>query len=110
MPNMPLRNGTHLLLEEAADELLRESMRGVKHADHDILTRWKLADRRRHEMYVDSGMPDAGLRRGNFWRCYNPASPNLNSREGPMQARRRGPSPESARDEDCFGDTSRYFE
>jgi hypothetical protein len=109
MANMPLRNGTHAPLEEVADEMLRESMRGITHADHDILTRWKLADRKRHELHVDSGTPDASVRRGNFWRRYNPDRPDLNSREGMVRSRRASPGSSSdARDDDFFGDAARF--
>lgn len=86
---MPLRRGTHLPLEEAADELLREDLKGVSHAEHDILTRWKEHDRRRREIYVSDGTPDASLRKGNFHRAYNPARPELASREGHAPPRSR---------------------
>ena len=88
MAGMPLRHGTHVVLEEAADALLRESMRGISHSQHDILTRWKYADRRRHELFVDSGVPDSSVRRGCFWRSYNAGRPELNSREGAAPVRR----------------------
>ena len=47
----------------------------------DILTPAKEALRRRREVYVSSGVPDASLRRGNIRRAFNPARPHLNSME-----------------------------
>jgi hypothetical protein len=85
--SMPMRYGIHAPLEEAADNLLRQSMQGIRHADHDILTKWKLADRKKHEISPSEGFADGAVRRGNYWRAYNPAKPELNSREGSSPAR-----------------------
>ena len=87
---MPMRRGIHLSLEEAANGLLKESMRGItRHADKsDILTPWKEQERRRREVYVPSGTPDAANRSGIFHRATNPASPHLNSRGGSVRGRR----------------------
>lgn len=78
------RRGIHPQLEKAANEMLRQSMAGVtKHSEKsDILTPWKEQDRLRREVYVENGVPDAATRRGNFNRAWNPARPDLNSREG----------------------------
>jgi hypothetical protein len=90
MPNMPLRRGAHRLLEEEANRLIRESLRGVtKHSEKsDILTPWKEGERRRREVYVASGSPEAHMRRGMFHRAANASRPDLNSREGIAPARR----------------------
>ena len=64
--------------------MLRRSMAGItKHSEKsDILTPWKEQDRLRREVYVESGTPDPVMRRGNFHRAWNPARPDLNSRDG----------------------------
>lgn len=82
MANMPLRNGTCVSLEEQANEILRSALRGVRHAEHDVLTPWKEQDRRRREMYVRSGTPDPAIRLGCFHRALNRGRPELNSRDG----------------------------
>lgn len=86
------RNGIHLPLERAANELLRQSLAGVtKHSEKsDILTPWKEQDRLRREVYSADGMPDGAIRRGNFHRVVNHEKPELNSREGHAPARARG--------------------
>lgn len=88
--SMPVRRGTHAPLEEAANQMLRESLKGVtKHSEKsDILTPWKEAERYRREVYVASGIPDASIRRGVFHRSTNPARPELNSRDGICRPRR----------------------
>lgn len=90
MSNMPLRRGAHRLLEEEANRLIRESLRGVtKHSEKsDILTPWKEGERRRREVYVASGAPEAHMRRGMFHRVANATRPDLNSREGIAPPRR----------------------
>ncbi len=89
-----VRYGVSLSLEEKADALLKESLRGVtRHADKaDILTPWKLQERYRREVYVASGTPDAQLRRGVFHRVLNRQSPHLNARDGIAAPRRAGTS------------------
>lgn len=81
---MRMRFGVHVLLEEEANRMLRDSLRGVtKRADKsDVLTPWKEAERHRREIYSVGGVPDAALRRGMFHRVINGAKPHLNSREG----------------------------
>jgi hypothetical protein len=78
-----LRRGVHAPLEEAADAIIKESLKGVtKHSEKsDILTPWKQAERYRREVYPRSGVPDS-TRKGNFHRVVNPTRPDLNSREG----------------------------
>lgn len=80
---MPLRHGVHAPLEEAANALIYEQVRQIKkHSENDILTPWKEKDRRRHELYVTSGIPDPANRLGIFHRVTNPVRPEMNSREG----------------------------
>lgn len=80
--NMPLRRGVHRDLEDAADAMIKESLKSVtRHSDKsDILTPWKEQERRRREIYVPSGTPDASNRQGIFHRTINTGSPHLNSR------------------------------
>jgi hypothetical protein len=84
MAGMRIRRGVHLPLEEAADQIIKESLANTtRHADKaDILTPWKLRDRLSREVYVASGTPEAHLRRGHFGRVYNPRYPHLNSQDG----------------------------
>jgi hypothetical protein len=76
--------GVHRPLEDEADRLLKESMRGVtsQRAKSDILTPWKERDRLSREVYSSDGVVDAATRRGIYGRAYNPTSPHLNSRDG----------------------------
>jgi hypothetical protein len=80
--------GVHRTLEGEADRLLRESLRGVtRHTEKsDILTPWKQNERRRREVYVPSGTPDAANRQGLFTRSLNTRQTHLNSRDGIAQA------------------------
>lgn len=88
----PLRRGVHRPLEEEANRLIRESLKGVtKYSEKsDILTPWKEAERHRREVYPASGVPDAALRKGMFHRRANPARPELNSRDGLARSRGSG--------------------
>lgn len=82
-PNMRMRYGVHRPLEEEADKLIYGAVRKIKrHSENDILTPWKEKDRRKHEIYVPSGIPDASNRQGIYHRVMNPAQSHLNSREG----------------------------
>lgn len=85
----PLRRGVHRPLEEEANRLIRESLKGVtKHSEKsDILTPWKEAERYRREVYVASGSPERAVRQGMFHRVTNPSKPELNSRDGIARAR-----------------------
>jgi hypothetical protein len=87
MPTM--RHGIHRPLEDEANRILRESLRGVtKHSEKsDVLTPWKDAERHRREVYPSSGVADPAIRRGMFNRASNPARPELNSRDGIARAR-----------------------
>ena len=81
---MRMRHGVNPHLEDAANEILRQSMAGVTshEAKRDILTPWKEKDRRSREVYAGTGVVDPALRRGNFNRVANKAAPHLNSIEG----------------------------
>lgn len=89
---MPLRHGVHLPLEAAADEILRVALSKVtRNVDKsDVLTPWKETNRRRHEVYVSSGVPDGSLRRGLFHRTTNDMHPHLNSVEASSPPRSVG--------------------
>jgi hypothetical protein len=78
------RYGVHQALEAEANRIIKESMIGItsQSAKSDILTPWKEKDRRDREVYTESGVPDAAVRKGIYHRAYNPASPHLNSRDG----------------------------
>lgn len=82
-----MRFGVHKPLEEIADALLADSLRGVtsQEAKSDILTPWKERDRRRREVYTGVGYPDPSIRSGMYHRRSNPGSPHLNSRDGVAQ-------------------------
>ena len=85
-----MKYGIHQSLEDEADRLIRESMKGVfsHKAKSDILTPWKQADRRRREVFTAQGFPDASVRKGMFHRAANSTRPDLNSRDGIARARR----------------------
>lgn len=78
---MRLVHGTHRVLEDAADAILRKDLSTItRPADKsDILTPWKERDRRSREVYVPQGVPDAASRSGTFHRETNPKYPHLNS-------------------------------
>jgi hypothetical protein len=79
-----LHSGVHPTLDDAATELIRESLEGVTSMTEksDILTPWKEMDRRRREVYTEAGAPDAASRRGMYHRAWNSTHPHLNSVEG----------------------------
>jgi hypothetical protein len=85
-----MRFGTHRALEDAADALIKESLKGVfSHKEKsDILTPWKAADRLRREVYTNVGVPDAAVRKGMFHRVANRTRPDLNSRDGLARSNR----------------------
>lgn len=87
---MRLRNGTCRELEEEADRLIHESLKGVtsREAKSDILTPWKQQDRLDHEVYTGSGFADPAVRQGIFGRAWNSKYPHLNSRDGYYPVRR----------------------
>ena len=84
--------GTHRHLEEEANRLLKESLKGVTShkAKSDLLTPWKEAERHRREVYVQSGAPDVATRKGMFHRIANKGRPDLNSRDGLARSNRVG--------------------
>lgn len=71
-------------LEDKADELLRQLLKGVtsREAKSDILTPWKLEDRYNHEVYTAAGVADPAVRRGIYGRAWNRKHQHLNSRDG----------------------------
>jgi len=85
-----IRYGTHKPLDDAATEMIRESLVGVtKYSEKaDILTPWKEQDRRNREVYVEAGVPDASTRKGMFHRSHNADRPDLNSRDGITKSNR----------------------
>lgn len=84
LPAMRLRSGTCIPLEEAANEMIFESLRGVTshEAKSDVLTPWKERDRRDREVMAASGVVDQAVRRGMYHRKANPVQSHLNSRDG----------------------------
>jgi hypothetical protein len=79
-----VRRGVHRPLEDEANRILKESLKGVtKHSEKsDILTPWKEQARLRREVYVPSGVPERAVRQGMFHRAANSRRPDLNSRDG----------------------------
>lgn len=77
-------NGIHLPLEQAANDLIFGSLKGVtsQKEKSDILTPWKEQDRRNREVLSSSGTVDPQIRRGMYHRAANTAQPHLNSRDG----------------------------
>ncbi len=72
-------------LEEEANRIIRESLRGVHShtAKKDILTSWKETDRRRRE--IPRANVDPTVRQGMFHRAQG--FPRLNSMDGPASVR-----------------------
>lgn len=93
-----VRHGVHAPLEAAADELIFGHLAKVtRSADKaDVLTPWKERDRRKREIYVPTGVPDAALRSGIFNRAENPDPRyrHLNSMEAaiPVKQQEHGAS------------------
>jgi hypothetical protein len=87
---MRLRHGVCRELESQADELIRQSLKGVtsREAKSDILTEWKQQDRLDHEVYTAAGVADPAVRQGMFTRAWNSKYPHLNSRDGHYPVRR----------------------
>jgi hypothetical protein len=79
-----LHSGVHQPLDDAATELIRQSLEGVTSMSEksDVLTPWKEMDRRRREVYTVEGAPDGAVRRGMYHRAWNSSAPHLNSVEG----------------------------
>lgn len=78
---MRLTRGVHAQLEAEADRIIHGHLKQItRHQDKsDILTPWKEQDRRSHEMYVGTGVPDPAERSGMFHRSLNPRHRHLNS-------------------------------
>lgn len=89
---MAMHHGTNRILEDEADRIIKESLKGVtRYSDKaDILTPWKQKSRAKREILTSSGFPEPALRQGMFNRRHNAARPDLNSRDGIAQARGRG--------------------
>ena len=85
-------------LEEAADELLRSSVKknilGLPVRNEwmnlGIQMQYRQDFIKRHEVYVPSGAPDASEREGMFHRVLNRAVPRLNARSGRARHSRGG--------------------
>lgn len=79
-----LRYGVHRELEAEADRLLKQDLsRTTSLASRsDIMTPSKESLRRRKEILVPSGTPDAAIRQGMYDRAFNDRQPHLNSRDG----------------------------
>jgi len=82
-----LHSGVHQQLDDAATELIRQSLEGVTSMSEksDILTPWKDADRKRREVYSEEGIPDGALRRGMYHRAWNSLYPHLNGADGKVR-------------------------
>ena len=92
MPHQPLRlrHGVCHQLEDIADALIAESLKGCtsREAKSDILTAWKLEDRTTREILTSTGTADPAVRKGMFRRAWNPKHSHLNSRDGFYPVRR----------------------
>lgn len=90
-----VRTGLHKPLEDAANEILRQHLAGItRHQDKaDILTPWKEQDRRKREVYVNSGTPDGSIRRGIFTRDANTQHGHLNSVQSQIPSKFSGHGP-----------------
>jgi hypothetical protein len=87
---MRLRHGVCHQLEDEADRILCEALRGItsREAKSDILTPWKLEDRTNREVLTSTGVADPAVRSGMFRKAWNPKHSHLNSREGYYPVRR----------------------
>lgn len=79
-----IKYGTHLILEEAANEILFGHLRTITSREEkaDVLTPWKEKNRISHEVYNVTGVPIPHVRNGMFHRVLNRSKPYLNSRDG----------------------------
>jgi hypothetical protein len=86
-----VRYGTHLALEEAANEIIFGHLREITSREEkaDILTPWKEKNRLSKEVYNVTGFPQPSIRNGMFHRTLNRAMPWLNSRDGVAQTASR---------------------
>lgn len=85
-----VHSGVHGPLEDEANRLLYESLKGVtsQAAKSDILTPWKQQDRWSREVMATSGVIDPAIRKGMYHRVANRSHPHLNSRDGCTRASR----------------------
>jgi len=92
---MIVKTGVDDELEQAADALLWDSLKGVTKFSEkaDILTPWKAKDRKNHEVLTPSGLAQTHHRQGTYGRRDNRGDPSLNSREGLAGLRKRRPRP-----------------
>lgn len=81
---MRVHRGVHKHLEAEADRLIKESFKGTKVVSEksDVMTYWKWQKRYEREVFVPTGVADPSVRKGIFRRAYNPARPEMNSRDG----------------------------
>lgn len=90
-----VRFGVCKTLDDAATELIRQSLEGVTSmsAKSDILTPWKEQDRRNREVYSASGIADPAIRKGIYHRTAIPKEEpgsHRNSRDGVTRGSRTG--------------------
>lgn len=91
-----MRFGVHKTLDDEASAIIRAGQKrlDVPPADPSLfLTPAKEALRRRKEIFVSGGVPDAALRVGVYSRAMNPRQPHLNSRDGAAPPARESGSP-----------------
>jgi hypothetical protein len=86
-----VRYGTHLALEEAANEIIFGHLREISSREEksDVLTPWKEKNRLSKEVYNVTGFPQPSIRNGMFHRTLNRSRPWLNSRDGIAQTASR---------------------
>lgn len=67
-------SGVDYKLEQQANELLKESRRGITalSAKKDFLTEEQLKQRKDREVYNANGVPDVHIMSGLYKRSYNP--------------------------------------
>jgi hypothetical protein len=106
MPRLRLRNGVCRILEDEANRLIAESLKGVtsRSAKSDILTAWKEEDRAKREILTSTGFADPAVRSGMFRRAWNSRHPHLNSRDGYYPSRRIPDSPDLTSADGDYGD------
>lgn len=85
-----IRYGVNVELEEAADELIKQSFQDTPDPEAKalILTKYMLDNRLKREVYTNDGVPDGAIRRGSFHRALNTRSLYLNASEGVTRPRR----------------------
>lgn len=88
-----VRHGVDPELEEAADEMLKQSFLDNPDPGQKslILTKYMLQNRQRREVYTTEGTPDGAVRRGAFHRVLNTKHLHLNAIEGVAAPQHRIP-------------------